>query len=490
MLVPIVVLSGVGWLVWRGISWHPSGGGTVVGGAELVSPLDTHLSPDTDRAVEIAILKETEPTNLRRFSVALLPDFPGAASALAAQAALLEQPSDDAAGGFNLLPKFVRKEIQSLGKDAGKAAVFTSLVPGVGLPTALAVAVAGHPAGKIVNATVGRIPIVRDVAHVTDKLSKSVPFQLAQKAFVTVHPAMFATMLMAGAGNEALDGQKLDKVLNSVRLQGGAWLKQEGALASLVPVIGQVLSPALTTAGALALGEPIPDAAIDIAASVVPGGPVAQAAVKTGGTFAVDLSKHQSFSKAAFGAARAAAMQAAAAAGVPSQIVGTAFDLGMGIAQGKNLQRAGFGVASSLLKAEGGTLAEKALDAMNLSGTGDLVQGALGKLQQALPPGAADAAKQAAGTLVKNPAVKTSVQLAQAAHVPEPVARAVLAATTRAAVGAGGHAAPVVHSNVLHAIVGPPSPPVAGMPGRADRLAWVRRYLALDASPAAAAGYW
>ena len=104
MFLPVLLFSGVGWLVWRGISWRPSGGGTVVGGAELVSPLDTHLSPDTDRAVEIAILKETEPTNLRRFSVALLPDFPGAASALAAQATLLEQPLDDAAGGFNLLP--------------------------------------------------------------------------------------------------------------------------------------------------------------------------------------------------------------------------------------------------------------------------------------------------------------------------------------------------------------------------------------------------
>jgi hypothetical protein len=423
---------------------------------------DQDLPKDIEDAVFVALRQETDPAKLRAFSQTLLPQYPVAASVLASQALALDYapPPQVGTSGFNVLPKFVRREVQSVGKDLGKVAAVASVVPGVGLPTLLALQVASHPAGKIVKNTIGRIPVVHNVAGAVSKLSKSLPVQLAQKAFVTVHPALFGTMLLAGAGNEALQGEKLDKVLNGVRLQGGDWLKQEGALASLVPVIGTVLSPALTAAGALALGEPIPEAAIDIAAGVVPGGPIAQAAVKTGATFAVDLSKHEKLDVAALGAARTAAIAAGQAAGIPPQVVGSAFDLGMGLAQGKNLQKAGFGMASSLLKAEGGTIAEKALDAINLGGS-DLVHGALGALKGALPPGAATMAKHAASTLIQNPAIQTSTQLATSAGVPEPVARAVLASVTREVVPGAPHAAPVLQPHVLNAILGQPSAPVS-----------------------------
>lgn len=478
------VQSGVGGVFrWEGLRLPGLDGPSNLIIAAKHRPFDTDLPNGVENAVIAAVKKETDPAKLRAFAKTLLPHFPVAASALTAQALVLEhaQPQQQVGtSGFNILPKFVRKEIQSLGKDLGKVAAVASVVPGVGLPMMLAVQVASHPAGKILNNTVGRIPIVRDVKKETEKLANSVPVQLAQKAFVTVHPALFATMLMTGAGNKALQGQRLDKVLDDVRLQGGAWLKQEGALASLVPGIGSLLSPALTAAGALALGEPLPDAAVDIAAGVVPGGPVAKAAVKTGATFAVDLSKHEKLDQAAIHAGRTAAVEAGKAAGIPAEVVGSAFDLGLGIAQGKNLQKAGFGMASALIKAEGGTLAEKALGAINIGGS-DLVHGALNSLQGALPPGAADMAKHAASTLVQSPVIQTSVQLANAAKVPESVARAVLASTTREAVPGAPQKTPILQPHVLNAIVGPATPAPAVTPSH-PAAPWVAHYSAPIAS--------
>lgn len=450
---------------------------------------DSDLPRDTENAVVIAVKQETDPAKLRAFAQALLPHYPVAASALTAQALGLEhsQSAQPEVGtsGFNILPKFVRKGIKGLTKDVGKVAVAMATVPGlaaipgVGLPALLAAQVASHPAGQIAKATVGKIPVVKSVAHEVNKLSQSKPFQVAKAGFGAIegatNPAYFGTMLMSSTGNDIVAGKRLDKVLNDVRLKGGAYLKQEGAEASLIPGIGSVLSPALTAAGALALGEPIPEAAVDIAAGVVPGGPVAKAAVKSGATFAVDLSKGQKLDVAALGAAREAAASAGAAAGVPPQVTKAAFDLGLGIAQGKNLQKAGFGMASSLIKAEGGTIAEKALGAINIGG-GDLVKNALGSLQKALPAGAADMAKHAASALVQNPAIKTSMQLAQHAHVPEAVARAVLASTTREHVPGAPHKAPILQPHVLRAIVGHHTPTPA-LPAGHPAIDWVTHYV-------------
>jgi hypothetical protein len=411
-------------------------------------PLDRHLPEVFEDAILFASSHERDASKLTQFAESLAGDYPIASLALRARAANLPT----ATAGLDLNPFHAAK---NLAKDVVKAAtVMTAVVPGVAFPTLLAAQVASHPVGKVL----GKAPVIRDVKHEAEKISKSPPFRFAQSTFVTLHPAIFGAMLVASSGKDTLDGKPLNKVLNDVRLKGGGWLKDEGALAANVPVIGQVLGPALTAAGALALGEPIPDAMIDIAASTVPGGPIAQTAVKSGATFAVDLSEGQKLDKATYGAAKAAAEGAAQAAGLPPGLAGNAMDLGLAVAQGKNLQKAGFHLAAGLIKSEGGSLAEKALGAINQSGMGDLVANAKKQLQRELPAGAADIAQNVAKAVAKHPALArfSAVKLARQLHAPEPVTRAVLAATHDA-----GKGSPVVDPDELEELVGPlPAAPV------------------------------
>jgi hypothetical protein len=401
--------------------------------------LDAHLPEPTERAVLIAHSTEKNPATLRAFANALVQDFPSAASLLAARAREREirrmPPVTVSSGGVDLNPVHLAKD-------------------------------AAHTLTAPVR-LVGKIPIIRDAGREAKKLMGSKVMKLVTTGFVQLHPAVWVTMLVAGAGKDALKGERLDRVLNDTRLKTGGWLKTEGALAANVPGIGPVLGPALTAAGALALGEPIPEAMIDVAAAAVPGGPIAQAAVKTGGTFAVDLAKGEKLDQAGLGAARAAAVSAGQAAGIPNGIVGTAFDAGLGLAQGKKLQEVGFKAAASMVKSQGGSIAESVANAIDLGASGSqlasLIDHARTALKADLPPHAADLARPVAREIVQHPALARlpAALLARRLNVHPAVARAVLAASHEPPAAPG---TVVVDPAKLSSLVGRPSPPT----GRID----------------------
>lgn len=431
-------------------AYHPAGRASPV-----ISPplghLDAHLPPETERAVIIATSKETSPTPLVAFAEALTHDFPAAASALVARASQLASPPTTS--GIDLNPiHAIQSFTRDIVGDIVKAGAAAAFIPGIGAISPFVVAMAGAKAGH--TKFVQGLPVIRDIKRETDRLASSKVFQGARDIFVQLHPAIFLSLLASTASNSALSGDRLDRVLDEVRKKGGAWLKTEGALASVIPGVGTVLSPVLTAAGALALGEPIPEALIEVAAGAVPGGAVAQTAVRSGASFAVNLSKGQKLDQAAIGAARSI---------LPAQ-ARPAFDVGLALAQGKNLQKAGFQAAVGLLGSVTGSVAEKAFNAINL-GSGDLAQAATKMLQKELPKGAADLARVAANHVLQTPKLATMPSHAVARHLnmPEPVVRSVLASTSTAPRSATGTTTPLVHARALKAIVGHPSKPTGAV---------------------------
>ena len=129
---------------------------------------------------------------------------------------------------------------------------------------------------------------------------------------------------------------------------------------SVVPGVGTAASMALATGIALSKGQKITQAMLDGVKGALPGGPAAAAAFDASMAFGDGLLHHEKLGKVLLGAVRKSAVDVSEAAGVPSQVAESAFDTGLALAHGKNLQEAGFGALGHL--AQGNDLAEKAID--------------------------------------------------------------------------------------------------------------------------------
>lgn len=398
--------------------------------------LDPHLPKETEEAVIIASTKETNPTPLRSFAEALLPDFPGAASTLLARATVLSsavtQPSTS---GFNLF--------KSIASDAAKIGPL-AFIPGAGAAIVLAtgVAAAGHT----------KAPIVKDVKKAVDKLNQNKIFHTITKAYSTglnqANPAYFAATLVGTAADETLHGRRLDKAILDQRQAVTGWLSTKAQYATSVAGLPPATAPALSGAAAVASGKPIPAAVIDVAAKTIPGGPVAQDALRAGATFGVDLASGKKVDKAALDA------MAHAKSLLPTAEAQHAFDVGVTLAVGKKLQDTGFAGAQDLIKAE--SAPGKVLSALNMRSK-DLVSSAVKNLQRALPANAAATARQVSEAIVRDPSLAhlSPAALAQHLGVTEPVARGVLASTSHEVPGS-----PIVHSARMRTVFGaPPAPP-------------------------------
>jgi hypothetical protein len=104
----------------------------------------------------------------------------------------------------------------------------------------------------------------------------------------------------------------------------------------VIPGIGQGVAMALTAASALALGKPLDEALIDIAANAVPGGALVKAAVTMAAVAASSLASGGDVGDVALAGLREGARSAG------GEMAGAAFDAGVAIARGRALQEAGF----------------------------------------------------------------------------------------------------------------------------------------------------
>lgn len=490
MLPAILLAAGVGFVFWR-LSQHKG------------PLLDAHLPGDTENAVIFAAAHEKNPSKLRAFARSLLPHFPAAASTLFARAARAEQPvaaggiqglftygvpgaqggdlftyttpdaqyeglfsyasssgataiefangdaggfsNSDAAGGFDLF-----KSLKTMASDAAKIGPL-AFVPGAGAAVILAtgLAAAGHTKeGKKIGTDLSKSKVLSTIA------------QGYQSGYMQANPAYFARTLIAGAADESLHGQRLDRAILDQRHAVSKWLGDKAKYAGSAAGVPPTVTPALTAAANVAEGKPIPANVVQAASGVVGQavGPVASQALEQGAQYGDQLTN------GATSQALAAVAQARSA--VPPQAV-HAFDTGVALTVARGLQQRGYAAAHNLLPDQ--HPAGKVVFALNAP-TGDLLTAAIQSVQQKLPLGAANTVHHVVAMIVAQPELGrlSPHDLALRLRVSEPVARVALASVSHEVPGA-----PVVHAQRLQAVVGKPAPPT----GRSSQVAaWTQHY--------------
>ena len=155
-------------------------------------------------------------------------------------------------------------------------------------------------------------------------------------------PAL-ATIAASAAVASAVDSDVRDAVSDAIDLglEVGEYVAQAVAIAApiigVIPGIGQGIAMALTAAAALALGRPLDEAIIDVVANAVPGGALVKTAVTTAATITKSIIEGDSIEEMALETAREAVRSTPA-----GDLGAAAFDAGVAVARGQDLQAAGF----------------------------------------------------------------------------------------------------------------------------------------------------
>ena len=425
-------------------------------------PLDANLPQATENAVLVAVSQETDPAKLRAFAQTLLPTYPVAASVLLGRAVAMDPNFVGVSGAFRYeglrLPsldgvgvgKFKFQPfhgIAKLAKDAVKVGPL-AFVPGAGAAAILATAAveAGHTkAGKRIGTDLAKNKVLKGLATAYTK------------GYQQANPAFFAKTLILGASDDLLHGNNLGQAVKNAWHKTGGYLVDKAKLAGNVAGVPPQATQALTAAGNLAEGKPLPKDILGAAGAVLGAavGPAATAALQQGAALGNQL--------AAQGAPVLAQIAAAKNALPPN--VTHAFDSGLAISTAQHLQSKGYAAAHALLPTQ--PIAGKVLSALS-NPAQNLLAPAIANLQQSLPADAADLAHQAVAKLVAQPdlAKLSSFDLAKQLNIAEPVARAALASLSHEVSGA-----PLVHPQRLEVIVGKhthqPHPPGAPEPSAA-----------------------
>ncbi len=188
------------------------------------------------------------------------------------------------------------------------------------------------------------------------------------------------------------------------------------AVLSVVPGVGQGVNAAIAAGAALAQGQNITDALVQGVKGMVPGGPLAQKALET----AYNVAKGQSITDAALNVLRDQ---------VPAGPARTAFDTGVALAHGKNLQDVAKEQGMALISSTVQTLSP--LKQSPMSNVGPTI----GKIAQTAVQILPGNVKQVASALLQNPALRSLPisEVARRMNVTESVARDAVASVMQAA---------------------------------------------------------
>jgi hypothetical protein len=318
---------------------------------------------------------------------------------------------------------------------------------------AASAAAAGH------TKAVKNAPIIKNVREEANRIGQNKFIRgaagLYGELYNQAHPAYWAAGLARGLADKTLHGERFDKAIKETGASVASYLTQKALIAAQVEGVPPGVVPALHAGAAVASGHPVSPQAVAAAAQIIPGGPAAVDALQQGADQAAQVIDANGGTQAL------EAMSKARDAIHPT--VRHAFDIGASLPIAQHLQQTGFTEAEPLLQ---GGLATKVAHGLGMRNAP--AEGA-SELQAKLPPNAAQLAKHLAALIASNPvyARMTSRDLAVRFRVPEPVARAVLAATHQIVPGA-----PVVDGNKLYELTGRPAPP----PPNQNREAWVNRY--------------
>lgn len=222
---------------------------------------------------------------------------------------------------------------------------------------------------------------------------------------------------------------------------------------SFVPGVGAGVNAAIAAGAALAAGENITDAMADAAKNALPGGPVAAQAFDTARSMIKAAANGENIGDVALAAAREA---------IPGDLAKRAFDTGLAIAHGQNVQQALVGGATSLVGKAVAALAPSALPP-ELTDVAKSLPPETTRIATALfnnPQLQSLAASEAAKLLHSDPATVTKAAAAVSTAKAHPARRALVQIPPRpAATPATARRAPPV---IPHR--GPPAPPTSATP--------------------------
>lgn len=273
-----------------------------------------------------------------------------------------------------------------------------------------------------------------------DPLTGAIHWQVKQLMSCGTEAAAAAARAGTACLTGAIDARGIDLSLKLALEEGkkaGKVIAQAIAIAApligVIPGIGQGVAMALTAASALALGKPLDEALIDIAANAVPGGALVKAAVTMAAGAARSLAAGDDVGDAGLAALRAGARAEG------GDMAAAAFDAGVAIARGQALQEAGFQFVHKWFR--GNDLADKAASfalklaeaAANGVAVEDvLIEEAKDALARVAPEAARAGFDQAVRALVQNPEkyARSIEELAAELHVPIAVAQAAFMAVT------------------------------------------------------------
>lgn len=352
-----------------------------------VPTLDTGLSLAEAAAVSYALVKETAFANLDGFANAFEPTYPVAASLLRGKAMLLgsSHPLESALANAVRVPvaRSTPTPLQPAAQLAQAKASWARPIP----VSLVAVRVAGaigdakptlppSPFYALIWPAWARDTVPAEWSGDVEKLiGDRVPrgdgagWQVGTESRLqlsdlltnlqTIGLARMLTGERAWGGGNPLDagglrelGQLVEEEMKKVGAVIGPLLKALAPIVGLIPGIGSGIAVAMSVAGSLAMGQNISDALIDAAANAIPGAGLVKMAIETAATAGKDLIKGKSIGDLGMDVMRK---------NIESQggpLAAAAFDAGVALVQGKNLQDAGFQIYYGWVK--GNEAAERA----------------------------------------------------------------------------------------------------------------------------------
>lgn len=325
---------------------------------KMVLPsFDPNMPVQTADAVNVALLKETDPAKLLSFADSLLPDYPAAAGMLKTKASLMQ--------ALKTLPVPAQAAVAAGCEcDVSSAGFFDDVGKAIG-GVASDVGHAMSSAVKDVDRAVSQVPVLRDVVH-------------ADPIAFLVHEAATGRPLSEIGKDFGNAVKNVAPIVESV--------------VAVVPGIGPEVASGIALGCALAEGKRIDEAALDAACAMIPGGALAHDAAKAAAHMGLALLNGDSLDRAAakgLGQLRDV---------VPGGLAGkAAFDTGLALVQGKRLDQAALaGLQDVRSKLPGGPAAQAAFDTAVGLAQGQKPQqallGGLDRLRSLVPTGAGQSA--------------------------------------------------------------------------------------------------
>lgn len=302
--------------------------------------LDQGLLVDEIEAIRYALAHDEDPKHLSGFSYVLSPEFPIASSLLNAKAVLAEASSRKAIVAGDLYER--TEAIRHRYEAASQAVRFGSVFDWVGDQAETAV-----DRLKSLTSDLGDTvqSMWNNYGGIVEVLGGWVP-----------GPQIWMVETAYKVAKDIQEGKPIGGVIPERLSEQGArfakGMQKTSPFVAMIPGLGTGVAMAMNASAALALAQPLEEAAIETIALLIPGSAAVQNGFLVAANFGNGMLKGETWDEAAVEAARAFIKKNVGEEGA------IAFDAGLAIARGKSLQSVGFQALYQLTK--GNELADRA----------------------------------------------------------------------------------------------------------------------------------